>query len=104
MASTIRVKAVASGGKTQVQSLIRHPMDSGRVKNKKTGKVIPAHHIEVLQFEHGGKTVFTAFWGPAVSKDPYVKFFFEGGKKGDDLKVSWVDNKGQSDQLTAKIQ
>ncbi len=103
MASTIRVKAVASGGKTQVQSLIRHPMDSGFVKDKK-GQIIPAHHIEVLQFEHGGKTVFTAFWGPAVSKDPYVKFSFSGGKKGDDLKVSWVDNKGQSDSLTTKIQ
>jgi sulfur-oxidizing protein SoxZ len=103
MASTIRVKAVESGGKTVVQSLIRHPMDSGFVKDKK-GQIIPAHHIEVLTFEHGGKTVFTALWGPAVSKDPYVKFSFKGGKKGDDLKISWVDNKGQSDSLTAKIQ
>jgi sulfur-oxidizing protein SoxZ len=103
MASTIRVKAVTGGGKTVVQSLIRHPMDSGFVKDKK-GKLIPAHHIEVLTFEHGGKTVFTALWGPAVSKDPYVKFSFKGGKKGDDLKISWVDNKGQSDSLTAKIQ
>jgi sulfur-oxidizing protein SoxZ len=103
MASTIRVKAVASGGTTQVQSLIRHPMDSGFIKNKKTGKLIPAHFIQVLQFEHGGKTVFTAYWGPAVSKDPYVKFKFKGGKKGDDLKISWVDNKGASDSLMAKI-
>ena len=103
MASTIRVKAVASGGTTQVQSLIRHPMDSGFVKDKKTGKPIPAHFIEVLNFEHSGKTVFTAFWGPAVSKDPYVKFTFKGGKKGDDLKISWVDNKGTSDSLMAKI-
>jgi sulfur-oxidizing protein SoxZ len=103
MSSTIRVKAVANGGKTLVQSLIRHPMDSGFVKDKK-GQIIPAHHIEVLQFEHGGKQVFTALWGPAVSKDPYVKFEFKGGKKGDDLKVSWVDNKGQSDTLTTKIQ
>lgn len=101
--NTIRVRAVASGDTTEVQSLIRHPMDSGFVKDSK-GQLIPAHHIEVLQFEHGGKTVFTAFWGPAVSKDPYVKFSFKGGKKGDDLKVSWVDNKGESDSLTAKIQ
>jgi sulfur-oxidizing protein SoxZ len=48
--------------------------------------------------------VFVADWGPAVSKDPYVKFAFKGGKKGDDLKISWVDNKGQSDTTTAKIQ
>ena len=103
MASTIRVKAVASGETTQVQSLIRHPMDTGLAKDR-SGKPIPAHHIEVLQFEHGGKTVFTALWGPAVSKDPYVKFTFRGGKKGDDLTVSWVDNKGASDSLVAKIQ
>ncbi|HZD89585.1 MAG TPA: thiosulfate oxidation carrier complex protein SoxZ [Pseudolabrys sp.] len=100
--STIRVRAVASGDTTEVQSLIQHPMDSGFVKDKQ-GKLIPPHHIEVLEFEHGGKTVFTALWGPAVSKNPYVKFAFKGGKKGDDIKVSWVDNKGQSDSLTAKI-
>jgi sulfur-oxidizing protein SoxZ len=103
MAGTIRVRATASGDTTEVQSLIRHPMDSGFVKDR-SGKLIPAHHIEVVEFEYGGKTVFTALWGPAVSKDPYVKFSFKGGKKGDDLKVSWVDNKGTSDSLVAKIQ
>ena len=103
MASTIRVRAVAGADTTEVQSLIQHPMDSGFVKAAK-GELIPPHHIEVVQFEHGGKTVFTALWGPAVSKDPYLKFSFKGGKKGDDLKVSWVDNKGASDTLTAKIQ
>jgi sulfur-oxidizing protein SoxZ len=102
MASTIRVRAIAGGDATQVQALIRHPMDSGFVKDRE-GKLIPPHHIEVVQFEHGGKTVFTALWGPAVSKDPYIKFSFKGGKKDDDLKVSWVDNKGQSDSTVAKI-
>ena len=103
MASTIRVRAVAGAEATEVQSLIQHPMDSGFVKDA-TGKLIPPHHIEVVQFEHGGKTVFTALWGPAVSKDPYLKFSFKGGAKGDELKVSWIDNKGQTDALVAKIQ
>ena len=103
MASTIRVRAIAGGDVTQVQSLIRHPMDSGFVKDSK-GQIIPPHYIEIVQFEHGGKTVFTAFWGPAVSKDPYLKFSFKGGKKGDDLTVNWVDNKGATDSLVAKIQ
>ena len=103
MASTIRVRAVASGETTEVQSLVQHPMDSGFVKDAK-GELIPAHHIEVVQFEHAGKVIFTAYWGPAVSKDPYVKFKFKGGKKGDELKISWVDNKGDSDSTVAKIQ
>ncbi|MBU6499142.1 MAG: thiosulfate oxidation carrier complex protein SoxZ [Rhodospirillales bacterium] len=102
MPSTIRVRAIAGGTSTEVQSLIQHPMDSGFIKDS-TGKLIPPHYIEELVFEHAGKKVLTAFWGPAVSKDPYIKFSFQGGKKGDELKISWTDNLGKSDSLTAKI-
>jgi sulfur-oxidizing protein SoxZ len=103
MASTIRVRAIAKGDTTEVQALIQHPMDSGFVKDAK-GEVIPPHFIQRLTFDHNGKRVFVADWGPAVSKDPYVKFAFKGASKGDELKISWVDNKGASDSLTAKIQ
>ena len=103
MASTIRVRATASGDAVEVQALIQHPMDSGFVKDAQ-GALIPAHFIQQLTFEHSGKTVFVADWGPAVAKDPYVKFAFKGGKKGDDLKISWIDNKGATDTATAKIQ
>jgi sulfur-oxidizing protein SoxZ len=102
MASTIRVRAQAGGSSTEVQALIQHPMDSGFVKDSK-GEIIPPHHIETLVFEHGGKTVLHANWGPAMSKDPYIKFTFAGGAKGDELKVTWVDNLGKTDTLTAKI-
>ena len=103
MASTIRVRATANGDTTDVQALVQHPMDSGFIKDS-SGNFIPPHHIEVMEFAHGGKSVFTALWGPAVSKDPYVKFSFKGAQKGDDLTVSWVDNKGESDSLVAKVQ
>jgi sulfur-oxidizing protein SoxZ len=103
MASTIRVRATSSGETTEVQALIQHPMDSGFMKDAQ-GETIPAHFIEQLTFEHNGKKVFVADWGPAVSKDPYVKFGFKGAAKGDDLKISWVDNKGATDTMTAKIQ
>src|SRR5207302_5332698 len=103
MASTIRVRATSSGETTEVQALIQHPMDSGFVKDAK-GEIIPAHFIQQLIFEYDGKNVFTADWGGGVSKDPYVKFAFKGGKKGDELKISWVDNKGATDTTTAKIQ
>jgi sulfur-oxidizing protein SoxZ len=103
MASTIRVRAIQNGDTTDVQTLIQHPMDTGLVKDAK-GEIIPAHYIQQLSFEHNGKAVFLADWGTAVSKDPYVKFAFKGAAKGDDLKVSWVDNLGATDSLTAKIQ
>jgi sulfur-oxidizing protein SoxZ len=102
MASTIRVRASNNGDTTEVQALIQHPMDSGFVKDAQ-GAIIPAHFIQQVTFEHNGKTVFLADWGPAVSKDPYVKFAFKGGAKGDELKISWTDNKGASDSTTAKI-
>jgi Sulphur oxidation protein SoxZ. len=102
MASTIRVRATNNGDTAEVQALIQHPMDSGYIKDAK-GALIPAHFIRQLTFEHNGKTVFLADWGPAVSKDPYVKFAFKGGAKGDELKISWVDNNGASDSTTAKI-
>src|SRR3569832_2394328 len=103
MASSIRVRAIANGDTTEVQTLIQHPMDSGFIKDDK-GNTIPAHFIEVLSFEHNGKPVFIAGWGTAVSKDPYVKFAFKGAAKGDELKVSWSDNKGDTDTATCKIQ
>jgi sulfur-oxidizing protein SoxZ len=103
MASTIRVRATLNGDITEVQALIQHPMDSGFVKDAQ-GQIIPAHFIQQLTFECNGKSVFVRDWGTAVSKDPYIKFSFKGGNKGDELKISWVDNKGASDSLTSKIQ
>jgi sulfur-oxidizing protein SoxZ len=102
MASSIRVRATSNGETTEVQALIQHPMDSGFVKDAK-GETIPARFIQQLSFEHGGRNVFVADWGPAVSKDPYVKFSFKGGNKGDELTISWVDNSGARDSATAKI-
>ncbi len=103
MASSIRVRAIAKGDTTEVQTLIQHPMDSGFIKDE-NGEFIPAHYIKELTFEHNGKPVFVANWGTAVSKDPYVKFAFQGGSKGGELKVSWIDNKGESDSAAVKIQ
>jgi len=103
MASSIRVRATASGENTEVQALIQHPMDSGFIKDAQ-GQIIPAHFIQQLSFEYNGKSVFLANWGAVVSKDPYVNFAFKGGAKGDELKISWVDNKGATVSTTAKIQ
>src|SRR4029450_12268806 len=96
MAPPLPVRASNHGDITEVQALIQHPMDSGFVKDSK-GEIIPAHFIQQLTFEYDGKPVFLADWGGGISKDPYVKFAFKGGKKGDELKVSWVDNNGGRD-------
>jgi sulfur-oxidizing protein SoxZ len=102
MAHQILVHAMTSGDTTTVQALIKHPMDSGFVKDAQ-GKLIPPHYIEVIEFSCNGKVVLTGLWGPAVSQNPFIKFSFKGGKSGDTIGVSWVDNKGEKASTAAKI-
>ena len=103
MAASIKIRAKAKGGVTTVKSLMNHPMETGLRKDKKTGNKIPAHFIQELVAEHNGKTVMTAYWGTAISKNPYLSFRFAGGNKGDKIKISWMDNQGQSDSQEATI-
>ena len=104
MANSIKVRANVENGVTTVKALFSHEMETGQRKDKKTGELVPAHFIQEVNCEHNGKNVLTALWGPAVSKNPYLSFRFSGGKTGDALKISWVDNKGGSDSLETKIE
>jgi len=101
--ASIKIRAKLSGDVTTVKTLIKHPMDTGLVKDKKTGNVIPAHFIQEVTCEHGGNKVMTAMWGAAVSKNPYLSFKFAGAKAGDTIKLSWVDNKGESDSAETQV-
>jgi sulfur-oxidizing protein SoxZ len=102
--SSIKMRAtLGDDGVTTVKILISHPMDTGLVKDKKTGNLIPAHFIQEVVCEHNGNNVMTAEWGPAVSKNPYLSFRFKGAKAGDTVKVNWVDNQGNSDSGEATI-
>ena len=104
MADTIRIKAKAQGNEAEVKALISHPMETGQRKDKKTGQAIPAHFIQELVAKHNGKEVVSAQWGAAVSKNPYVSFIITGAKAGDTIEMAWVDNKGEKDSTTAKVE
>lgn len=97
MANTIKVRAKLEGNVTTVKALVSHPMETGLIKDKKTGELIPAHFIQEVTCEHNGNTVMTAMWGVAISKNPYLSFRFKGAKVGDKLTLRWVDNTGKSD-------
>lgn len=101
--SSIKVRAKVKKGEAKVKCLISHPMETGLRKNKKTGKLIPAHFIQEVVCEHGGKTVMTAQWGGTISKNPFLSFTFTGANAGDMIKISWVDNTGKSDTTEAKM-
>lgn len=101
--SSIKMRAKASDGVTTIKALISHPMETGTRKDKKTGKNIPAHYIQEVVCKHGDKTVMTAQWGAAISKNPYLSFKFKGGNAGDTVSLSWTDNKGNSDSTEGAI-
>ncbi len=103
MAKSIKIRAKVKEGVTTVKSLMTHPMETGLRKDKKTGKLIPAHFIQHVTAKHNGNEVLSAEWGGSVSKNPYLSFKFEGGAKGDELEISWKDNQDGTDSATAKI-
>lgn len=101
--SSIKIRAKVKKGEAKVKCLISHPMETGLRKNKKTGKLIPAHFIQEVVCEYNGKTVLNAQWNGTISKNPFLSFAFTGAKSGDKIKISWVDNTGKSDSTEAEL-
>ncbi|MGB5606829.1 MAG: thiosulfate oxidation carrier complex protein SoxZ [Gammaproteobacteria bacterium] len=101
--ASIKMRANIEGDVTTIKALISHPMETGARKDKKTGETIPAHFIQEVVCEHKGAKVITANWGPAISKNPYLSFRFKGAAAGDTVKLSWVDNKGNTDSMEQTV-
>ncbi len=100
--SSIRIKAKERNGVVAVKTLMKHKMETGLRKDKKTGKKIPEHWIQNVTAESSGKVVFKAAFNTSISKDPYLAFDFVG-KKGDTIKISWIDNKGATDSAETAV-
>jgi sulfur-oxidizing protein SoxZ len=94
MADPMKIRAAVAGDKVEVRALIAHEMETGQRKDA-AGKTIPAHYIQQVTATHNGRTVLSAQWGPAVSKNPFLQFRFSGGKAGEKVAITWVDNKGE---------
>ena len=101
MADPMKIRASVMGDKVVVKVLMAHEMETGQRKDS-AGKAVPAWFIQNVTATHNGKTVLSAHWGPAVSKNPFLEFRFSGGKAGEKVIVTWTDNKGdtRSDEAT----
>ncbi len=99
----MKVKAKMKKDKVIVKVLVQHPMETGLRKDKKTGEIIPAKFVKELICTYKDKTVFTAYFGRAVSKNPYVSFSFSGAQKGEPLSLSWLDNTGENKAVETLI-
>jgi sulfur-oxidizing protein SoxZ len=97
MANTIKAKAqVGAGGVATVKFIIQHPMLIERV-DPKTGQTLPPHFIEEVKVSLRGEMLLEAAWGQAISVNPFFQFNYTGAKAGDEITISWRDNRGQSD-------
>jgi len=101
MAIKISVKLV--GNIADVKSLMLHPMETGSRIDPDSGDTIPAHHITQVVFTNNEKPVMVANFSTAVSRNPFFGFSFEGAKAGDVLRVRWVDNLGESDEIETRL-
>lgn len=102
MAGKIRIRAQLTDGVTEVKALMKHPMETGQRKDA-SGNAIPAHFIKEVTATHNGKVVLSAQWGAAVSQNPFLGFSFSGAAIGDDVTVSYLDNKGETGSGSTKI-
>jgi len=95
MADPMKIRTSVQGDVVEVKVLMNHEMESGHRKDI-NGQIVPAHFIQSVKATYAGKTVLSAQWGPAVSKNPFFSFKFKGGVKGERVQISWVDNKGDT--------
>ncbi len=95
MADPMRIRATHSGDVTEVKVLMAHPMETG-LRLDGEGKPIPAHYIKTVKILCNDREVYSADWGPAVSKNPFLAMRFKGGQKGDKITVSWTDSAGEN--------
>jgi len=95
MAEPMKIRASLVGDSTEVKVLMSHEMETGQRKDAQ-GQTIPAWFIQTVTVTWNDKTVLSAQWGTAVSKNPFLSFKFKGGAKGDKITVSWADSRGDT--------
>jgi sulfur-oxidizing protein SoxZ len=101
--STLKIRTKQQNDLTLVRVLMDHPMETGRRQDEATGEIVPAHYITDVKIEHNGQLLARGELSTAVSRNPYLSVRFRGGKAGDRVRVSWIDNLGRQDSMEAII-
>ena len=95
MSDPMKIRATLKGDIAEVRILAGHAMETGLRKDA-SGNTVPAHFIQSLTVEVAGKKVVDSQVGGSVSRNPVFGFKVKGAKAGDEVAVSWKDNKGDS--------
>ena len=95
-AGPMKMRATLGNGFTDVRVLMTHPMTTAQSNQ-------PLHFIQNVTVKQNGKTVVDAQISQAVSRNPVFTFRLKGGAKGDKIEVSWLDNKGETNQIESVL-
>jgi sulfur-oxidizing protein SoxZ len=98
----IKPKKYKTGEVVKVSFMVMHPMDTGLRKDKKTGKIVPAHYINEVKFMFDGKVFTTMKTWESLSTNPVFTINFKVPGKGE-LKVVYTDNQGEVNEKSKKI-
>jgi len=98
----VKPKKYKIGDVVKVDFIVIHPMETGMKKNKKTGKIKPAHYINEVNFYYGDTLLSSMEVWESVSTNPYFSINMRVTKKAP-LKVEFKDNKGLSMTKVKKI-
>jgi sulfur-oxidizing protein SoxZ len=93
MADPMKIRAQLKGDVTEIRVLMSHAMETGLRKDE-AGQAIPPHFIQLINIDVAGKRMIQGQTGTSISRNPAFVFKVKGGKAGDEVVVSWVDNKG----------
>lgn len=95
MAEKVRIKLPSEAKKGEVieiKTLISHVMETGFRKDP-AGKTIPREIINKFTCAFNGRPVFSVDLEPAISPNPYLKFFARVEESGT-FRFTWVDDDG----------
>ncbi len=98
----IKPKKYKTGDVVKVSFMVMHPMDTGTGKDKKTGKIIPAHYINEVKFLFNDKPFTVMKTWESLSANPVFTIHFKVPGKGK-LKVVYTDNQGEINESSKKI-
>lgn len=103
---TIRMRAREQGGVTKILTLINYKIVTGLVRNKETKQFDvekPQRFVKTITVSLNDRPVFTGNLSIGSSSDPFLALKVKGAKNGDTVKVHWVDNNGDWDELSQAI-
>ncbi len=95
-----RIKAKTKKGVTTVKAMAKHAMLSYQEAKRAKKEV---NFITYIVGKVDGKIVYEVSTSQFLSKNPYFKFSFKGGEKGQKVELTWTDLKGQTQTSTGKI-